>query len=1102
MNYPKGTEACDTLVRAPERRTLTDVDDGEVATPVTMPHVAGVRLLGAVPTGGPVVRIPAVTSDERSAELVLVTAGLDAALRRRIRTESADLEAALARLPGVLPLIDHGVDSEGRPYLLAARPGPSPHETLATDGPRSLPEVLAIARATAEGLRVLASYGLIGPPPVVRRGGGGELMLAAPLPPALVELESAFGDGTGHEPPEVLAGEDWAPAGQAYACASMFWTLLAGRPPYAGRDRLARLMGDAPPPVLTRPDVPEAVTTVLRTALAHDPAARPSDPVALAGALAGAAPAPDPESNPTIPPRRQASPSGTPLGSRYELVHRIGGGASGQVWEGRRLDDDLRIAVKILRSELSEDPGTIDRFLRESRMLQSIDHPNVVRIYDFVKEGDVFGIVMELIDGEDLRHVAARGRVRVTEAAELLAQTASALAAVHAAGIVHRDVKPENVLVTERNGRRTAFLSDFGIARAIAGSAHTQLLGTPAYLGPELWAGRSPTAATDIYAMGIMAYELLAGRLPFEATTHQAMMRAHLEQPVLRPDGVDDVSWTLITACLDRDPGRRPDAAQVAARWAGLAGSAVLGALTIPPPARPGAAAVPSERDPALGTVMSARPLQARPEPPAVKRRRRRGPIIAGLAGTVIIGVGGGVALATRHHTAAPAPSRTTPAPSVRYYPVASSIKASGATSAALSWSRQTGSLPGFGGYLVSDVSGGKTRPVSQVLSKDVHSFAVHDLHPGHRSCFLVIALVSTPPPGPPAQPSCITPHTARRGGTAPAPEIVEGPPDVAIPHRVPSRRHRRAGPRRRRQRRAGPARQDGGDRAGADLPARRRTPAHRGRPRHREDLAGQGARRELRRQRAPHPVHPGPAADRHHRRVRVGPRVSAFEFRPGPVFANVVIADEINRASPKTQSALLEVMEEAQVTVDGVAHPVPTPFLVVATQNPIDMEGTYRLPEAQLDRFLMRIGLGHPSPAVEEEILAGRARSAPPVLSPVISAENLARAQAAISSIHVAPEIARYVATIAQATREHDALRLAVSTRGSLALLRAAQAYAACAGRHYVVPDDVKATAGPVLTHRLVLAAQAEVRGATTAAVLGEVLDGVRVPALSTSTR
>lgn len=219
------------------------------------------------------------------------------------------------------------------------------------------------------------------------------------------------------------------------------------------------------------------------------------------------------------------------------------------------------------------------------------------------------------------------------------------------------------------------------------------------------------------------------------------------------------------------------------------------------------------------------------------------------------------------------------------------------------------------------------------------------------------------------------------------------------------------------------------------------------------------------------------------------------FDFRPGPVFANVVVADEINRASPKTQSALLEVMEEDQVTIDGTAHRVPSPFLVVATQNPIDLEGTYRLPEAQLDRFLMRISLGHPDPAVEAEILTGRARAAVPVLRPVTSPEQIDQIRRIVATIHTAPEIARYIATIADGTRRHDALRLGVSTRGSLALLRAAQAHAVCAGRHYVVPDDVKATAAAVLTHRLVVTAQAEVRGVTAAAVLAEVLDSVRVP-------
>ena len=222
------------------------------------------------------------------------------------------------------------------------------------------------------------------------------------------------------------------------------------------------------------------------------------------------------------------------------------------------------------------------------------------------------------------------------------------------------------------------------------------------------------------------------------------------------------------------------------------------------------------------------------------------------------------------------------------------------------------------------------------------------------------------------------------------------------------------------------------------------------------------------------------------------------FDFREGPVFSNVVLADEINRASPKTQSALLEVMEENQVTVDGVGRPVPTPFLVVATQNPIDLEGTYQLPEAQLDRFLMRITIGHPDLDTETEILAGRTVGSPPVPRAVTNVEEVSWLRQVASTVYTAPELVRYIALLAKATREHEALRLGISTRGSLALLRCAQAFAAGHGRHFVVPDDVKTVAGPVLTHRLVLTAAAEVRGASAADVLAEVIRSVPVPAVS----
>ncbi|WP_198681127.1 AAA family ATPase [Lentzea terrae] len=220
------------------------------------------------------------------------------------------------------------------------------------------------------------------------------------------------------------------------------------------------------------------------------------------------------------------------------------------------------------------------------------------------------------------------------------------------------------------------------------------------------------------------------------------------------------------------------------------------------------------------------------------------------------------------------------------------------------------------------------------------------------------------------------------------------------------------------------------------------------------------------------------------------------FSFRAGPVFANVVVADEINRASPKTQSALLEVMEEGQVTADGVGYPVPTPFLVVATQNPVDMEGTYQLPEAQLDRFLMRIELGHPGLDVETELLANRAAAAPPELRAVTTLDQIGHLQHAVSQVHVAPEVARYVALLAQATRVHADLRLGVSTRGSIALIRASQAYALGRGNHFVTPDDVRALCGPVLAHRLMLTAKARVNNRSVDSVLTEVLNNVPAPA------
>ncbi|WHT18023.1 MoxR family ATPase [Crossiella sp. CA-258035] len=227
------------------------------------------------------------------------------------------------------------------------------------------------------------------------------------------------------------------------------------------------------------------------------------------------------------------------------------------------------------------------------------------------------------------------------------------------------------------------------------------------------------------------------------------------------------------------------------------------------------------------------------------------------------------------------------------------------------------------------------------------------------------------------------------------------------------------------------------------------------------------------------------------------------FTFHPGGIFANVVVADEINRGTPKTQSALLEVMSERRVTVDAVAHPVPSPFLVVATQNPIEMEGTYRLPEAQLDRFLMRLSVGYPD--VDAEVLvimSDCAGVSPDDLPAVVDIPTLRAAITQVRKAHLDRAVVEYAARLAAATREHTAVRFGASPRGSIALVRAAQAMAATEGREFVTPDDIKDVAVPVLAHRLVLTADAELNQRGAAEIVAEVLAATPAPALNQSAR
>jgi MoxR-like ATPase len=225
--------------------------------------------------------------------------------------------------------------------------------------------------------------------------------------------------------------------------------------------------------------------------------------------------------------------------------------------------------------------------------------------------------------------------------------------------------------------------------------------------------------------------------------------------------------------------------------------------------------------------------------------------------------------------------------------------------------------------------------------------------------------------------------------------------------------------------------------------------------------------------------------------------KTQEFEFRPGPIMAQIVLADEINRATPKTQSALLECMEERQATIDGTTYPMPSPFLVIATQNPIEYEGTFALPEAQLDRFMFRLRLGYPAP-IEEIVILDEQKRAHPLgdLAEVASLEELQSAQVAVREVYVDSTISDYIVRLVNATRTHPDVYLGASPRGSLALYRAGQAYAALHGRDYVIPDDIKAVAEPALAHRLIMRTAATIRDVEQGTIVHELLESVPIEA------
>jgi len=224
--------------------------------------------------------------------------------------------------------------------------------------------------------------------------------------------------------------------------------------------------------------------------------------------------------------------------------------------------------------------------------------------------------------------------------------------------------------------------------------------------------------------------------------------------------------------------------------------------------------------------------------------------------------------------------------------------------------------------------------------------------------------------------------------------------------------------------------------------------------------------------------------------------QTTEFEFRPGPIMSNVVLADEINRGTPKTQSALLEAMEESQITIDGVSHILPQPFFVIATQNPLEHEGTFLLPEAQRDRFFMRINLGYPSAETELEIVELTKLEHPiQNLESVISSDQILTLQQSVKNIYVDELVKKYAVDIVQATRNHPSIFLGASPRGSLNLVRGAQAKALVAGRDYVLPDDVKSLLEPIISHRVVLTSNARMQGASVNEIIEDIVSGIPVP-------
>jgi serine/threonine-protein kinase len=622
--------------------------------------------------------------------------------------------------------------------------------------------MLAVAADAVAGLSAVHDMG--GPhravsPQALLRGEDGRVRLATPALPVLAELAAAE-EGTGHEPPEVLAGNDWTPAGDVYALASSLWTLLTGKTADM-RERLERARAGTPP-VMPRTDVPEAIASALTDAMAADPIARPASAAELLATLTGPTiPHSGADTLPpdTMPPNAPVPLDGRSLGSGYQLVERIGQGSSGKVFRARRRPDGAEFAAKFLDPALVDDRTAVSRFFAERDALERVDHPNLLKVHDLVVERRQIAIVMDLVDGPDLRQLIGSGSLTRADAVRLLGQVAAALAAMHAADVIHRDVKPGNVVVDESGPARIARLVDFGLAKMSGQPTITRqhaLLGTLAYVAPELAASHPATTASDVYALGVTGYELLAGRRPFHADNEFALLQAHLTQAPARPNEVTDEEWALLSACLAKDPAARPTAGQVADELATLA----VAVPTTPPVGDepttttmsfelvtehaplPGSDPDTEDRgsSPTDGGVLQSTMdgwwARAPAAPELVAPRRRPPlPIMIAAAATAVVGTTIGVLLATQT-------SDDYGEPPAAPIPVHAEYGDDGKV--LLDWSDDVERRPGFQSYQILR----DNKPLDELPAGET---SYQDAEPGSSPCYTVLALGVSESDSPPS---------------------------------------------------------------------------------------------------------------------------------------------------------------------------------------------------------------------------------------------------------------------------------------------------------------------------------------------------------------